>query len=687
MDALIASLSDLLPNALDADHTRVEKDRLCDKCQRALKCSKLLRQWLDRQSVSGPETIAHSTVKDLSRSARAGCHLCNLIFAEVDRDGRPERTSLTHNSRVELKLTERAGTVHMGIEVLGLPARARQHRGYSYGSLLIARQADPGDAEQQWHSASRVEEQEGECALTTIRMLSSLHQTTSSSKDLARGWLRQCLAHHDQCSHVVTLDRVLPSRLLHIKQSARDVQVRLTLHSEIPGHSYYIALSHCWGGVQPLQLTSESMNGLRHGIDMYELPKTFYDAVRVTMALRCEYLWIDSLCIIQDSREDWLRESVTMGSVYQNSLCTIAALGARNCHEGLFSFRKQSPLALHGCKYSPDGQRYLHVRHGSQKAPDYILQGKDAAPLHQRAWVIQERILARRTLFFGSSMVSWECLEHSTCEFPERFSSPHIQSFHDNAKCARSALTATPFARERGWGQLDTWLSLVEDYSGCGLTRTEDKLVAISGLIKLIEVQSGKTNVAGLWEEALVRCLLWTPKSTFGNRLIFGFPSWSWASLEGAVNYRVLHRGMLALQTFDDAMHADWEVDVIEVSNTTLVLCGYLVKAEEVIGWPRVNMRAAEDLDRWCGGLIYDLDEHDEDGSWCIPLHSRYLDENSLAGPPWVTGLVVQALDASNTCWKRCGLFEIEVDDCRTSPRFCDWMANKGHQKQRIHLV
>jgi hypothetical protein len=87
-----------------------------------------------------------------------------------------------------------------------------------------------------------------------------------------------------------------------------------------------------------------------------------------------------------------------MGSVYQNSLCTIAAAWARNCEEGLFCFRGQSPLALHSCTHNLDGHNTLHIRSGSLKAPGYISQGKDAAPLHQRAWVVQERILAADSL-------------------------------------------------------------------------------------------------------------------------------------------------------------------------------------------------------------------------------------------------------------------------------------------------
>jgi hypothetical protein len=226
-----------------------------------------------------------------------------------------------------------------------------------------------------------------------------------------------------------------------------------------------------------------------------------------------------------------------------------------------------------------------------------------------------------------------------------------MRDFRDNAKCAQSALVATPFAQKAGWGQLSTWFRLVEDYSGCGLTKTEYKLVAISGLIKLIEVHSGKTNVAGLWEEAILACLLWTPKPNFGTRLIPGFPSWPWASINGTVSYDRLYGPKLDVRTFEEAQHAGWDAHVIEASNTTITLRGYLVKAEEAQGWSKFAHSASKDLDTDCGGLLYDLDEHDEDGSWCILRSSQYCIRDSVgtrSGYPgwWVTGLIVQVLHA-----------------------------------------
>jgi hypothetical protein len=289
--------------------------------------------------------------------------------------------------------------------------------------------------------------------------------------------------------------------------------------------------------------------------------------------------------------------------------------------------------------------------------------------------------------------MSWECFEESTCKFPHSFSSSKLRDFRDNAKCAQSALVVTPFAQEVGWGQLSTWFRLVENYSGCGLTKTEDKLVALSGLIELIEVRSGKTNVAGLWEGAIPACPLWTPKPNFGTRLIPGFPSWSWASIDGAVSYDGLYAPKLGVQTFEEAKDVGWEVNVVETSNTTITLRGYLAKTEEVQGWSKLADSSSENLDRDCGDLLYDLDEHDEDRSWCIPLRSSQHGIGDSVDPQsgypgwWVTGLIVQALDASKTRWIRRGLFALRIAPFLVAQEFSDWMVSRNHEMQLISLL
>ena len=117
--------------------------------------------------------------------------------------------------------------------------------------------------------------------------------------------------------------------------------------SNDPKTMQYIALSHVWGDVDFLTLKKENQHRLRLGITIERLTKAFQEAIITAAFLGYSFLWIDSLCIIQDSNEDWDRESVTMCDIYKNAAFTIVASAARNGKEGLF--RPQDPLSNHPC--------------------------------------------------------------------------------------------------------------------------------------------------------------------------------------------------------------------------------------------------------------------------------------------------------------------------------------------------
>lgn len=74
----------------------------------------------------------------------------------------------------------------------------------------------------------------------------------------------------------------------------------------------YVALSHCWGPEPPLKTTSKNRRQMERDLSWSFLPKTFQDAILVTLHLGMQYIWIDSLCIIQDDALDWDRESARM---------------------------------------------------------------------------------------------------------------------------------------------------------------------------------------------------------------------------------------------------------------------------------------------------------------------------------------------------------------------------------------
>jgi Heterokaryon incompatibility protein (HET) len=129
------------------------------------------------------------------------------------------------------------------------------------------------------------------------------------------------------------------------------------------------------------------------------LPKTIRDAVEVTRELGVPYLWVDSLCILQDDESDWIHESNHMGLIFENAVCTIAATWAGHAGEGL---------------YRPDFS-----------ATDEAPQESDSRNFHEdvtlskwnrRGWVVQERILSRRIIHFAYNQLYWECQQTVLCQ-------------------------------------------------------------------------------------------------------------------------------------------------------------------------------------------------------------------------------------------------------------------------------
>src|SRR3954471_17621094 len=128
---------------------------------------------------------------------------------------------------------------------------------------------------------------------------------------LAKKWLERCLQHHPRCQEAVVREKLgMPARLLQLGSPTPN-QVRLWIRPEGTGspRPRYTTLSHCWGRAKFLNLTSKNLQELTEGISISILPKTFRDAILVAKGIGAEYLWIDALCIVQDSTGDWEREA------------------------------------------------------------------------------------------------------------------------------------------------------------------------------------------------------------------------------------------------------------------------------------------------------------------------------------------------------------------------------------------
>lgn len=183
--------------------------------------------------------------------------------------------------------------------------------------------------------------------------------------------------------------------------------IRLAVSSKDQFEGSYLTLSHCWGQREFLKLTRDNMMDLRSGFPTSSLPRTFQEAVQVARRLGVRYIWIDSLCIIQGDEADWYQESMQMGKVYANAICNIAATASRDDTEGLF--RDRNPARMHRveCEVAFNSVGESHHRLFTVVQTHWWGSLLNDQPLNLRAWVMQERLLARRVIHFGEEEVVW----------------------------------------------------------------------------------------------------------------------------------------------------------------------------------------------------------------------------------------------------------------------------------------
>ncbi|KAK4235539.1 hypothetical protein C8A03DRAFT_17728 [Achaetomium macrosporum] len=385
-------------------------------------------------------------------------------------------------------------------------------------------------------------------------------QTTSSEESLS--WaiqqLEACKQSHKNCNSDSASP--LPSRVLDVFAEG-DSGVRL--HESQEGETApYIALSHCWGHKPFLRTLSGSLDAHRSAIVWARLPQTFRDAIEFSRKLGIRYLWIDSLCIIQDDEHDWRREAARMASIYQNAALVISAARSHGAYGGLYA-DLPAKHKIHTVKHTPGASRHrsrcptpsdddenntsineeeeepsptetIHLRQ-SLTHPYRLLSPYHAAPstlpVFTRGWILQERFLSRRILHFGPEELSFECLESSTCQCTTPITTPGttgggVQVQEGAPAWYKNMLdrTARPkyyyaFTTWQDWsrsGMSETelwvcWRRLVEDYTRLRLTFEKDVFPAIAGMAQLMgKVRQGQRYVAGLWEDSLVRGdLLW----------------------------------------------------------------------------------------------------------------------------------------------------------------------------------
>jgi len=201
--------------------------------------------------------------------------------------------------------------------------------------------------------------------------------TTSVAVPKIIEWLANCKSNHMQCR---THSDFVPTRLIEICGTERQT-VRISSPT-VPVD--WLALSYCWGTTKQSVTTSSNIHLRYEGVTVSELPKTLQDAITVARDLGFQFLWIDSMCILQDDERDWAKESATMADVYSKATLVLAATSASDCGLGFLDTRHDPhTINIEG----PDQEGYeVNARRNDTHDCGNMAIMRSHQPLYQRAW-------------------------------------------------------------------------------------------------------------------------------------------------------------------------------------------------------------------------------------------------------------------------------------------------------------
>lgn len=402
--------------------------------------------------------------------------------------------------------------------------------------------------------------------------------------DTIKGWINTCRTTHKICIEADS-KRVqsLPKRAIIVGNDSND-DIHLFEHDDSTEriNEPYIALSHCWGLSQHLVSTKSNIEGWKRNIPYNALPSTFQDAVSITRRLGIRYVWIDSLCIVQDDKNDWEIEAAKMASIYDGADLVLAATGSIDGDGGCL-FPRNPYITISGT--GPTGEPFeIYGRETSEHSmfgwsgsleiskrswnPVSGVQGGEEElahyPLLSRAWCFQERLLATRILHFTKTEAVFDCLTCMECECgaltqhqddplvpPRRI----IKTGHKYVDGKSSMENSTPLSsieplptsgETKDFAQHhELWRDLIVQYSQKRITRKTDGLPAVAGLATKWSNNLTGRYLAGIWELDLLDSLRWIPdEKDSGEDPQYIAPSWSWLSAQRGVTW--------GLQSFDD---------------------------------------------------------------------------------------------------------------------------------------
>ncbi|KAH7420091.1 heterokaryon incompatibility protein-domain-containing protein [Cadophora sp. MPI-SDFR-AT-0126] len=467
----------------------------------------------------------HESISSMIEAAEAGCELCNLLLEETRTSRRGVVTSLDLEQRP------------IYARVLNVPNKFNSNS----ASMIIFYQSDPNDPPDIKCLSTVLGiyayPDDPASKLGFIRGEPVQPHVTVNAYAIAKTWIEDCIKSHPCCRYSSDF---FPPRVIYVGPSDGSEEPRLVIDETL--RAPWVAISHCWGGRISSATLHSNIDTRLEKLPMSHLPATFQDAITITRELGYRYLWIDALCILQDSQSDWRGHLPYMGNIYQFAVVTIAADVASDSDTGILLERKLAaisvPVPYRSQNRGTEGVVYFRP----------VLDASPRGPIQTRGWTLQEDLLSVRSLYFSVDQLLWQCQTKTMIE--GEYDPPTDQGNHsagwDDAPLKQSFLLpdgqfatemdaslspldqsySTPSGRA-----LDHWYSIVNEYVKRGLTVEQDRFPALSGIARQIEKRTGYQYIAGLWKEDIQVGLLWSSNGVGQKRENIECPSWSWAGV------------------------------------------------------------------------------------------------------------------------------------------------------------
>ncbi|KAH7165267.1 heterokaryon incompatibility protein-domain-containing protein [Dactylonectria macrodidyma] len=541
----------------------------CQLCSRLRDRKTILSLYLKQFAILG-------TTRDLLEWSQEGsrCNLCAYVILDLMEEmGRPENFITDANFIFRWNFTQEPGVAHSQISFVQFEM--------SWGF--------PSMQSRQVHMNAFTLEDEVAAECVAFRPPNPLPASPAAA-ETARNWIETCERDHPGCR--AKGPTPLPTRVLEISgTSAADTTLRLLESHGQEGR--YVALSYVWGDPKHQYTTVKSnLAAHKEDIEFDQLPYALAEAVMCTLQLGLKYLWVDALCIIQDSPEDKVKEIAGMSQVYKNAWVTVSAAMSTGATvafmdprpelqsiasicfkmdmivpkdvKGLLSWidgHRNNPEYSAKMSYRDEVERLFQETYwyvdddawdtspssvwfaaksagpsGNEirelvSAPDI-----DDEPINKRGWTLQESWLSRRMLIYGSGQVVWQCGEGNRADGSQAPST---------FKSDRRPYFSRPLDSDGIRALSNTWRSLVRDFSKRQLGDPADKLNAMQGIVHELEEETGDKHYAGIWESDPITGLSWfqNAKNKDAETMVFNAartcPSWSWAKVDGPVSFSV----------------------------------------------------------------------------------------------------------------------------------------------------